>query len=184
MFGTTTLANELVAFYATAATVIPVLTIGSILAVAAIARSAARWLDDASTTIQDLLRAVLDRELRELRSTRRGRWLVNSEFAILDWAFGGLGRRFVKGLLLLGFVLPAIGEVVALVALAEGTSSSGRETFVWLGLGMSALLALVPILEVLVFLSAPFAMIRSAIRVVSGTNREIKAAEVETPPQT
>jgi hypothetical protein len=160
-----------IAFYSTTATVVPVLALGSLLAVTALARTAASRLDDIGASIADGLVKAIEAEFKPLQKKRIGRWLLKVELAGLAWAWHGFGRRLVLPLVLLAFLLPALGEVSALVALAEGVARPGTETAVWIGLGTSAIIALVPIFEVVMFLSTPFAALRSALRVVTSASQ-------------
>lgn len=162
-----TLTNEHIAFYSTAATAIPVLMLGSLLAVATFARSASRWLDGLANAIANQTRQQNSNLLREVRASRRTKRILEpvlrlQEFSI-QLAFSGLGRRFVAPLLLLGFLIPVGGEVAALSALADGHGGHATDHAVWLGIGVSTILALVPILEVFILLVAPVDAIRRVL---------------------
>jgi hypothetical protein len=164
-----TLTNEHVAFYSTAATVIPVLSLGSILAVATFARSASRWLDRFAAAIIGQAREERADLLRGVRTKRLAKRILKPIFGVQEFflrlGFAGLGRRFVAPLLLLGFLLPAAGEVAALSALASGRTGPGTNHAVWLGLGVSGVVALVPILEVVALLIAPVGALRRLLEV-------------------
>ena len=159
MLAPAALTNEQIAFYSTSATVIPVLALGSILAVATFARTASRGLDRFADAViaesrrqrADMLRAVRARGVAK----RILKPLLQVQELFLRFSFVGLGRRFIAPLLLLGFLIPAAGEVSALSALASGHADPRTNHAVWLGLGVSTVVAIVPILEVTVLLVAP-----------------------------
>jgi hypothetical protein len=159
MLAPAALTNEEIAFYSTSATVIPVLALGSILAVATFARAASRGLDrfaDAVIAESRRQRADMLRSVRARRIAMRVlKPLLQAQEFFLRFGFAGLGRRFVAPLLLFGFLIPAGGEVSALSALASGHAGPGTRHAVWLGLGVSALVAVAPLLEVAVLLIAP-----------------------------
>lgn len=162
-----TLKNEQIAFYSTTATVIPVLALGSILAVATFARGTSRWLESLAVAILTQTRKQRSGLLREVRTNAAAtnvlKPLLDVQLFLLKLLFIAVGRRFVACLLLLGFLFPAAGEVVALLALATGRAGAGTEHTVWVGLGASAVLALVPVLEVFVLLIMPVEALRKLL---------------------
>src|SRR5271167_4995997 len=126
-----TLTSEQVAFYSTTATVIPVLALGSILAVATFARGASGWLESLATALITQSRKQRSDLLQEVRTnagaTRVLKPLLDVQLFLLKFLLLGVGRRFVAYLLLLGFLLPAAGETVALIALASGSAGAGSK---------------------------------------------------------
>jgi hypothetical protein len=162
-----TLTSEQVAFYSTTATVIPVLALGSILAVATFARGASGWLESLATALITQSRKQRSDLLQEVRTnaaaTRVLKPLLDVQLFLLKFLLLGVGRRFIAYLLLLGFLLPAAGETVALIALASGNAGAGTKHTVWVGLAVSAMLALVPVLEVFILLIAPVETLRKLL---------------------
>jgi hypothetical protein len=162
-----TLTNEQIAFYSTTATVIPVLALGSILAVATFARGTSRWLESLAAALLTQTRKQRSGLLREVRTNAAAtnvlKPLLDVQLFLLRLLFMAVGRRFVGCLLLLGFLFPAAGEVVALLALATGRAGAGTKHTVWVGLGVSAVLALVPVLEVFVLLIMPVEALRKLL---------------------
>jgi hypothetical protein len=161
------LTSEQLAFYSTAATVIPVLVLGSILAVATFARGTSRWLESLGAAILTQSRKQRSDLLQEVRASAAAmrvlKPLLDVQLFLIKFLLIGVGRRFVAYLLLLGFLLPTAGEVVALAALASGHAGAGSEHTVWVGLGVSAVLALVPVLEVVVLLILPVDTLRKLL---------------------
>jgi hypothetical protein len=155
---------EHMAFYSTAGTVIPVMALGSVLGTATLARAASSQLDKLGATVHFGLSELIEKELASLRQTCIGRVIVGTELFFLRLAFTSIGRRLVAPLLFVVFLLATLGEIYALMALASGHSDTETIKVVWLGLGASGLVALVPVVQTLIFLSAPFAAIGGALR--------------------
>jgi hypothetical protein len=162
-----TLTNEQIAFYSTTATVIPVLALGSILAVATFARGTSRWLESLAAAILTQTREQRSDLLLEVRTnaaaTNALKPLLDVQLFLLRLLFIAVGRRSIACLLVLGFLFPASGEMVALLVLATGRAGGGPEHTVWVGLGVSAVLALVPVLEVFVLLIMPVEALRKLL---------------------
>jgi hypothetical protein len=187
MLAPATLTNEQVAFYSTSATIMPVLAFGSILAVATFARSASRGLDrfaDAVIAESRRQRADMLRAVRAKRVAKRIlKPLLQVQEFFLRFSFVGLGRRFVAPLLLLGFLIPVGGEVSALSALASGHAGPGTIHAVWLGLGVSAVVAVVPIIEVTLLLIAPVGALQRLLE-KANLPREVRpTGDIEPQPE-
>jgi hypothetical protein len=175
------LSQEHIAFYSTAATVIPVIGVGAVLGAATLARTASARLDKLGETVHSGFASLVKKELAPFLTTRKGRAFIDIELALLRFALLQAGRSFVAPVLFVAVLLPIGGEISALAALSSGHASPGTTTFVWLGLGMSSVIALAPALQTVIFFSAPFSVISSALRVLAAA-RTTQVSTVPAPP--
>jgi hypothetical protein len=171
-----------IAFYSTAATVIPVLALGSVLGAATLARTVSNRLDKLGETVHSGLATLIKNELALLKTTRTGRAFIDVELALLRFAFLGVGRRLVAPFLFLAVILPIAGEISALTVLSSGRVGPGTASLVWFGLGVSGIMALAPALETLIFFTTPFAIISNALRMVTAGSTEPAVADARPVP--
>jgi hypothetical protein len=125
--------------------------------------------------------------LRAVRARRVAKRILKPLLEVqeffLRFSFVGLGRRFVAPLLLLGFLVPAAGEISALSALASGQAGPTTMHAVWLGLGVSAVVAVIPILEVTALLIAPVGALQRLLQRADLLREAQPAAASETEPE-
>ena len=163
-----TLSPAQMAFYSTAATVIPILALSSLVGMATLARTASQRLDRIGETLRTRLIRALQEDLAELRTARLGRSVVAVNLFLFNRAFGGIGQRLVAPLFLISIGLPVAGEISALATLARDHADHQALVITWLGLGASGIIVLAPALQTLILFYVPFAgAIGDALRAIN-----------------
>jgi hypothetical protein len=168
------LSNAHTAFYATAATVIPVLVLAYIVQTAAFARRIAAGLEELRAAAKALLNSGFKGDgSTELEDATR----KFSEAAATHFSRGI--RGYLGWLLLVIGAAPFVAEVCALVALSQDRASQAILVVTWIGLGTACVLALIPLWEALA-LVRPNVLPLDTIGMLRATwtfQRELRRAE-------
>jgi hypothetical protein len=142
------------AFYATAATVIPVLVVAYMVGMGALARRISDRLARLGAEGQAAIDRRIDAEVKDAE-------LAMAQKNFYRALTGGLPRYVGTGLAPLFLVIgavPFVGEVCALIALSSDRATHAILVLTWIGLGTACLLTLGPLWEALVLMYRPGAM--------------------------
>jgi hypothetical protein len=154
------------AFYATAATVIPVLVLAYLVQMATLARRISDRLEQLGADARASMSRQIEAQVADTELARRAKEFYG---AVAESVPRQVQSSLLAPLLLAIGAAPFVGEVCAFLALSRDGATHGIFVLTWIGLGTASVLALGPLWQALALMYRPALFPIGTVRMLRAT---------------
>ena len=158
---------------------IPVLILAYLVETASLARRASQRIDELTDEARANLAARIDQQVPDTGLATA----ISAFYGIfIDNIRSEIRNGLPVPLLFVVACIPVAGEAAALLALSGDHATHATSVLTWLGLGIAAMMVLLPVWQLLVVIYRPGLPVVPMVRVMLQFTRALKAAKADRTP--